>query len=659
MSIQTSPQSENPARLTYMPGLDGIRAVAVLAVFFYHAGYFWAAGGFLGVESFFVISGYLISSLLLREYLANGRLDLKRFWLRRARRLLPALWLLLILVVPAAFLWAPDAWVRLREDIVASLFYVTNWVYIFRDIPYFEQFGRPPLLRHLWSLAVEEQFYLLWPLLLWLLLWLLRVRSGKHLLRLLLPIVFLAGAATLLMIVLTDPLGDPSRSYYGTDTRAAGFLLGGALALVWQPGTWKSEHLAHRSRRFVPVVELMGWGALIGLLILYSTLNEMQPWLYRGGFLLTAAVTCLLLIAVTHPQTLLSKLMGNRVLRWIGTRSYAIYLWHWVFMVLYRPNFECTLSHTGCTGVHLIATLVLAELSYRLVEQPIRQVGVRLWGADVQQRVGRVGVAVGVVLGLLLVFGSAVGLQQASNEAVQIAPEPIIALVPTVTNTPRSTRSALARAALPVEQVAESPQVTRFATPTAVATASPTTVFVSADFDDDLDTAALKLVTPTPPSSKLRVTLIGDSILGSTFRLWDDEWDVESYVLATKASRLLRDVPALIPELSAENQLAATVVIHLGTNFPFEPDMFDEVMQILLDHNVQRVLFVNIKRPVGWEYTVNKRLAEGVARWPEAELLDWNGLSTTESDWFVEDKTHLSNTGGEAYVQFIMQAVGG
>lgn len=638
-----------------MPGLDGIRAIAVLAVFFYHAGYFWAAGGFLGVESFFVISGYLISSLLLREYLANGQIDFKRFWLRRARRLLPALWLLLILVVPLAFLWAPDAWVRLREDVLAATFYLTNWVYIFRDIPYFEQFGRPPLLRHLWSLAVEEQFYLLWPLLLWVLLWLLRVRSGKQLSRLLLPVLLMAGAATVLMIVLFDPFGDPSRSYYGSDTRAAGFLLGAALAVVWQPGVWKS---GRQSRRFVPIMDVAGWGALVGLLLLFVYLNEKEPWLYRGGFLLTAAVTCLVIMAASHPQTTLSKVMGNPVLRWIGTRSYAIYLWHWVLMVLYRPNFECTLSHTGCTGVHLVATLLLAELSFRLVEQPIRRMGVRVWGADMQKRIGRVGVGFGVVLGLLLLVGSVIGLQQASADDLSPLPDLVIADVPVVANTPPPTRSAPVRAALPIAPADSLPEPTRRATPITVATVQPTVASLSADFVDDLDTAALRAEITRVPLSQLRITLIGDSILGSTFRLWDDVWDVETYYLATKASRLLRDVPELVPVLSAENQLAPIVVIHLGTNFPFEPEMFDEVMQTLLDHGVQRVLFVNVKRPVAWEHTVNKRLAEGISRWPQAELLDWNALSAIETGWFVEDKTHLSNAGGEAYVQFIMQAVG-
>lgn len=153
-------------RLPYITGLDGIRALAVLAVLCYHANYPWALGGFLGVETFFVLSGYLITSLLMGEWQASGKIDLKNFWLRRARRLLPAIWLLLLSLPFLAILFARDTLPGLQEDIPAALFYITNWVYIFREVPYFEAFGRPPLLQQLWSLAVEEQFYLLWPLLL-------------------------------------------------------------------------------------------------------------------------------------------------------------------------------------------------------------------------------------------------------------------------------------------------------------------------------------------------------------------------------------------------------------------------------------------------------------------------------------------------------------
>ncbi len=256
-----------------MPGLDGLRAIAVGAVFLYHVGFPWAAGGFLGVETFFVLSGYLITSLLLVDYRTYGRLRLGRFWLRRARRLWPALWLLLLGALFLARVLAPDAWPRLRQDLPAAFTYTTNLLYIVRQIPYFERFGRPPLLQHLWSLAVEEQFYLFWPLTLWALLRLLGVRPGRERAgRLTLVILALAAASTLWMAHLYDPLGDPMRLYYGTDTRAAGFLLGGALAAFWPPGG--------RPRR-QRLAEVLGTLGLLGLVYLYWRLDEFQDLLYR------------------------------------------------------------------------------------------------------------------------------------------------------------------------------------------------------------------------------------------------------------------------------------------------------------------------------------------------------------------------------------------
>src|SRR5215216_3494930 len=207
-------------RLSYIPGLDGIRALAVLAVLCYHANYSWALGGFLGVETFFVLSGFLITLLLLSEWQATGGINLKNFWLRRARRLLPAVWLLLLILPLVTILFARDALPRLKEDIPAALFYLTNWVYIFREVPYFEAFGRPPLLQQLWSLAVEEQFYVLWPLILFFLLRALKNNRYK----LLFAIMIMTALSTVWMAALYSPALDPLRVYYGTDTRAAGFL---------------------------------------------------------------------------------------------------------------------------------------------------------------------------------------------------------------------------------------------------------------------------------------------------------------------------------------------------------------------------------------------------------------------------------------------------
>ena len=348
------------ASLGYVPALDGLRALAVLAVILYHAHLPpWLPGGFLGVEVFFVISGYLITSLLLKEWERDQRVNLKVFWLRRARRLLPALFLLLAVVLTFAVLFLPEEVAGLRPAALAAATYVSNWLLIFQNLSYFQTVGRPPLLQHLWSLAVEEQFYLIWPPLFFLLMRLLRRRT----------VMLVAGAAALastaLMIALYQPDTDPSRIYYGTDTRAAGLLIGVVLAFIWAPG--------RRSR--VPAVLLDGAGllALAGLCFAFYRLNEFEPFLYLGGFSVVSLASALLIAtAVDGRARLLPRMLGWGLLRWVGLRSYGIYLWHWPVFQVTRPQLDLPLDGLPLFALRLALTLVLVELSYRFVEMPVR-----------------------------------------------------------------------------------------------------------------------------------------------------------------------------------------------------------------------------------------------------------------------------------------------
>ena len=615
-------------RLPYMPGLDGLRALAVLAVFFYHLGYPWAAGGFLGVETFFVLSGYLITALLLREHAATGRLNLKRFWLRRARRLWPALWLLLAVTPLLAAAWAPDAWPRLREDLPAAFFYVTNLLYIVRQVPYFERFGRPPLLQHLWSLGVEEQFYLAWPLLLWALLMLLQVRETRTWRRLAAPLAGLAVLSTLWMARLYDPLADPARVYYAPDTRAAGFAIGGLLAVLWPPGAWP------RAARWA---DGWAWPALLGLLTAYHTLDEFRPLLYRGGFALTALLTAAVLSAATVRTSFMGRVFGLRPLVWLGTRSYAFYLWHWPFIAIWRPGQECALPAWACTLVHFGLTAVAAELSYRLVERPIRTHGVRAWWHALTVSRGRRALAAGITAAWLLALAVSVPRLEAQRtqvqaQAVAAVYGPVTVTVPTFTPTPllRPTAAPIAIAATTAAPVG----------PRGAPSPSPTP-------------------TPTPLPQGLWLTLLGDSIMAGTRPAWEAALPPERFYMVAEENRRLVHFLPLLPDLAAEGHLAPLVVIHTGTNGPFAPETFDQVMQTLLDLGVERVYFVNVRSPIRWAPLANQRLEEGVARWPQAALLDWNAYATPHLDeWFYADGAHLNRDGARAYVTFILQGVG-
>jgi peptidoglycan/LPS O-acetylase OafA/YrhL len=600
-------------RLSYITGLDGIRAVAVMAVLLYHANAPWALGGFLGVETFFVLSGFLITSLLLIEWQSTGSLSLTNFWLRRARRLLPAVWLLLAVLPILAVFLAHDALPRLKEDIPAALLYITNWVYIVREVPYFEAFGRPPLLQQLWSLAVEEQFYVLWPLIL-----LLLLRSVKNnRFGLLITTSILIAISSIWMAILYDPAADPLRVYYGTDTRAAGFLMGAFLAMVWSPSQGSPT-----STRRLP--EILGWSGLLALLILYNSLNEFQPFLYRGGIFVTALASALLIIGASSPRTLLARLLETRPFRWIGSRSYSIYLWHWPVFMLSRPGFDLQFPEIFIRLGQVALTFGLAELSYRWIESPVRHHGFRASLRSLQNAFRKwsvprkLGVSAGVVSASLLLLWQGF-THQISNQVAD--------------DLPATTKSTFVNT---INIAATRP----FSANTQEVVLAPTNLHPT--------------LTATRTLDLPRVTLIGDSIMQGATPMLEDILGKDIYVDAARKRRM-EDVPALVEMLFREGHLSHVVVIHLGSNRPFEDSVFDEVMKGLLAHQVERVIFINIHRPIGWEYYINKKFVEDVARWPEAELIDWNALSQHEQGWFIKDQTHLSYSGSKAYVDAIQQ----
>ena len=409
-------------RLGYNPAIDGLRAIAVVAVIAYHLGYAWAPGGFLGVEVFLVISGFLITSLLYAEFLREGRIELRQFWIRRARRLLPALFVLVAGVTAFMALALPDELADIKGDVAASLTYVTNWYLTFSRVSYFEALGRPSPFRHLWSLAIEEQWYLLWPLV-----FTLALRyNARRMARVVGAMIVVALAATALMALLYEPGIDPSRIYYGTDTRSAGLLVGAVLAVTWSP--WR---LSSRVGPGVgPGLELAGLASLAGLIWAFARLDEFRPGLYRGGFLLVAALTAVLIATLVHPASgLLTRVLGNPVFRWIGLRSYGLYLWHWPIIVFTRPRFDVTLSGWQLDAIRLALTVVITELSFTYVETPIRHGALgRAWnrwkaseGAP-RRRTAALGLAALAALALpTAVLGSALVRARPIDPAVQLA----------------------------------------------------------------------------------------------------------------------------------------------------------------------------------------------------------------------------------------------
>ncbi|HEU4944734.1 MAG TPA: acyltransferase, partial [Solirubrobacterales bacterium] len=361
----------------YMPGLDGLRAIAVLGVIAYHLQFDWAEGGLLGVGVFFTLSGYLITDILLNQVRRSGRIEFKSFWLARARRLLPALFVMLTVVMAWVTLIGPHQPAEFRAEALAAAGYINNWWLIFNDVSYFARFAPPTPLKHLWSLSVEEQFYIVWPFLLLLGIKLVPEVKYSTGVRFRLAAVTLGAAVAsgILMAILYEPSLDPSRVYYGTDTRALELLSGAALAMVWPSRQLKAD-VPRQARSMIDAAGVLG---LVVIGLMFWRVSEFSPFLYRGGFALLGLASVLTVAALAHPASRLGPIVGCRPMRWVGERSYGIYLWHLPIIVLTTPE-SAHGPELLRAALQVAATFGVAELSWRYVENPIRHGALgRLW----------------------------------------------------------------------------------------------------------------------------------------------------------------------------------------------------------------------------------------------------------------------------------------
>lgn len=609
--------------LSYAPGIDGLRALAVMAVLAYHYNERgpWLSGGFLGVEVFFVISGFLITALLLSEHRRTGHIDLRRFWIHRARRLFPALGLLLALVAVVAVIWFPEEVAALRGDILASLAYVMNWYHVFGEQSYFEAVGRPPLLRHLWSLAVEEQFYLIWPVVFGVA---MRFVGRRWLLA---GVVAGIVGSTLLLMALYAPGADPTRLYYGTDTRAAGLLVGVALAFVWSP--WRLRSSTGRGGGIL--LDVLGLAALGLLASRLGAYGEFDPALYQGGFLMVALATAVVIAVVVHPAARLGDWLGASPLRWIGLRSYGIYLWHWPVFMLTRPELDVTWTPTTLFVVRMGATLALAELSFRLVEMPVRRgalVGLR-------QRVPRLrwaAVAAVLVVGLLAVL---VARAPSPELAERLAPAPPQA--PAVQDRPVPDGPGLLDGR-PMSDVAVSDS----------ATPDPDTSDSTAPDTTSPDTTAPDAAAPIG-----QLHAIGDSVLLGATNAIHEEFAPNTHVDAVVGRQVDVGLQILRGWRDA-GVLGDVVVVHLGNNGLFTAEQFDEMMEILAE--VPRVAVLTVRVPRSWESSVNETIVAGAEHHDNAVLVDWREHSDPHPDWF-HDGMHLRPDGMAAYVALVAETL--
>ena len=555
----------NAPHISYRPGLDGLRALAVAAVFLYHARIDWLPGGFLGVDLFFVLSGYLITSLLLVEWEARNRIDLLRFWVRRARRLLPALVVVVLASLILASIFARQDLGHTRSDVLSSLLYYMNWHLIAANHSYFNVMGNPSLLGHVWSLAVEEQFYILWPLILVPCL----VLVGRKRL----PMLVIAGiaASAALMWILYNPGSDPSRVYYGTDTRAFLLLMGVLLALVWP--------YIERLRDAVPLLELFGIAALVGTVLLFRNMQDFNPTFYRGGDLAASFCFVVLIAAVAHPRTGIGRALGVAPLRWVGERSYGIYLWHLpIILLVAGVNVR---SSPGVVAAEAAVVIVAAALSFRYVEEPIRRGRAQRWLSQYSRRFQ------------LEVLGAAA--------LVLVVTFAVLFVTPSSLN--------------PVSTYVSPPKVRAAVKPLIHVTPG----------------TQKKKQAPLPPG---RILALGDSVMLGCSTELKTALDHRVHVDAS-VGRQVDDTIDDLQRLRRHHRLAKTIVIQVGNNGPLWYHDLVRLRRAL--HGIPDVVVVNVRNSASWQDESNHALVGWLQNWPAAHLADWYGSSTNK---MLSDGTH-------------------
>jgi peptidoglycan/LPS O-acetylase OafA/YrhL len=577
--------------IQHIPAIDGLRAIAVTAVIFYHLGFQWIPGGFLGVDLFFVISGYVITRLLLDSIARSGGLDLRGFYKARARRLLPPMVFMIVVTAFYISIWAQDSVKRFLTDTPFALTGGMNWWLVFKEQDYFEAIGRPPLLQHTWSLAVETQFYLIWPVLLLIIL----KRFGKKVIPIAaLAIALFSGTALFLVSLQLDATSTVSHVYFGTDTHSIGLFLGAALAVSWIPQNFKSE-VSNKAQNFIDFIGVFG---LVGILGSFLLIDESSPTAYKIAFPLAAIFGAAIITSIVHPASRFAPILQNRVLLWIGERSYAIYLWHWVVFQITRPRVDIDGEDWALITLRILVVLALADISLKLVELPIRSGKVEYWFKGMKYRTApvrrRQKIAVISSISVLLVSLSALSS---------------VALV-------TSNRAAQ-------------------------------------EFQESLQSEP-EIIPPVPEISDRAETiwLTGDSvILGIRNSL------AEIRPLLVVNARVGRAAPELLQEMSRDLEKAAgsTIVMDLGNNDLLTEETVRAIFELAKES--PKIVVVNTAVPRPYRDANNELLAELAAQYSNVKVVDWNALSDGHPEYFAPDGVHLIPTGVSAYVMAIDEAL--
>ena len=570
----------------HISSIDGLRAIAVTAVVLYHLGISWIPGGFLGVDLFFVISGYVITRLILDSINQSSALDLRAFYSARLRRIYPGFIFMVICTIIFIGVWAPAAIKRFLTDLPYALTGSINWYLVARNQDYFETIGRPPLLQHTWSLAVELQFYLIWPIIL---LTVLKYFGKKNVARIALAIAIISGVTLFIVSLSLDQANAKqiSHIYFGTDTHSLGLFLGSALAVSWIPQNLS----AAITKRAQDVIDGIGVVGLLGLISVFLFIDQSNANLYRIAFPLAGIFGCLVIISLVHPASRFAPIISTAPFRWVGQRSYGIYIWHWVIFQVTRPSVDLSGQTWALYLARVLLVLALADISLRWVEIPFRQGAVQNWFRGMKYRSAKVKLRqqLSLLTSIITVLAiTSVISVQAINQADQISNQVLEEIIPIEPN------------------------------------------------QQDLGSTTGLWVT-------------GDSvILGIRSKLESKEH------ISLINARVGRQAPELLAVMRVDQTSvpSSPVIFNLGNNNALSEQTVIDIFETI--KNQPQIIVVNTAVPRAWKDANNEIISKVSARYPNVKLVDWDRISKNRPELFAPDGVHLSPTGSDVYVDLVL-----
>ena len=582
----SSKNSTGKIGVKHISSIDGLRAIAVTAVVLYHLGISWIPGGFLGVDLFFVISGYVITRLILDSINQSSALDLRAFYAARLRRIYPGFLFMVICTIIFIGVWAPEAIKRFLSDLPYALTGTINWLLVARHQDYFETVGRPPLLQHTWSLAVELQFYLIWPIIL---LTVLKYFGKKNIARIALIIAMVSGTTLFFVSLQLDQSNaqQVSHIYFGTDTHSLGLFLGSALAVSWIPQNLSADI----EKRAQDVIDGIGVVGLLGLISTFLFIEESNASLYRVAFPLAGIFGCLVIISLVHPASRFAPLISTAPFRWVGQRSYGIYIWHWVIFQVTRPSVDLSGQTWALYLARVLLVLALADISLRWVEIPFRQGLVQDWFRGMKYRSAKVQLRqkISVISSIIVVLAITSSISvQAINKSDEVAKQ--------------------------VLQQSTQEQQTQ----------------------DDLGSTTGLWVT-------------GDSvILGIRSKL-----EAKEHISLINA-RVGRQAPELLAVMRVDQNSvpSSPVVFNLGNNNALSEATVVEIFEIV--KNQPQVIVVNTAVPRAWKDSNNAIISRVASRYANVKVVDWGRISNGRPELFAPDGVHLSPAGSDVYVDLVV-----